>query len=172
MHGAEGENPLVGIGQFAQARVEQRLLAEGLLGQQVLAALGELDLDILHGKLDDPFHQRATGAGVVGQHRGHLLEVALHAAPERRQRLCVALDEEGEGVGDEIVDVLEVVGGGRQRHLGLGGHRAVAHGPYAVADDQAHGGIENRLAPLLADLAAGLAAARRRARGHPCRPGG
>ncbi|MGV8488869.1 hypothetical protein ACV34S_34985, partial [Pseudomonas aeruginosa] len=37
-------------------------------------------------------------------------------------------------------------------------HRAVAHGPYAVADDQAHGGIENRLAPLLAALAAGLAA--------------
>ncbi len=63
MHGAEGENPLVGIGQFAQAWVEQRLLAEGLFGQQVLAALGELDLDILHGQLDDPLHQQATGAG-------------------------------------------------------------------------------------------------------------
>ncbi|MCY1549774.1 hypothetical protein D9M68_859680 [compost metagenome] len=34
----------------------------------------------------------------------------------------------------------------------------MAHGTHAITDDDAHGGVEDRLAALLAALAAGLAA--------------
>ena len=77
---------------------------------------------------------------------------------ELRKARQYALDELGEGIGDQVIDVLEIVGRGRQGYLRLGRHSAMAHGAHAIAHDDAHGGIENRLTALLAALTTGLAA--------------
>jgi len=125
----------------------------------VLAAFVELDHDVLDRQLDDIRGQLAARLWVVlGEAGGHGLEVTLDAAPEGRQGFGATLDEEREGIGDEVLDVLEVVGGGGQRHAGLGGHGTVAYGADAIAHDDPQGGVEDRLAALLAALAAGLAA--------------
>ena len=69
-----------------------------------------------------------------------------------------ALDKLSEGVGDQVIDVFEVIGSRRQRYFGLSGHRAVAYGTHAFTHDNTHGGIENGLAALFTALSAGFAA--------------
>ncbi|SPO59752.1 protein of unknown function [Pseudomonas inefficax] len=113
---------------------------------------------------------------VVGSHACYFVSQpcpCLRAAVTLRQQLAqhhlgigpqlghvggAAFDILGEGIGEQVLDVLEVIGGGRQWHTGLGGDGAVAHATYAIAHDNAHGGVEDQLATLFAALAGSLAA--------------
>ncbi|MCY1551694.1 hypothetical protein D9M68_880400 [compost metagenome] len=124
----------------------------------MLAILVELHQHVLDRHIDDAVRQFLARLRVARQPGRDLLQRTLDAGPECRQLFSVAFDELREGIGDEVLDILEVVGGRRQRHAGLGRHRAMAHGPDAVTDDDAHGGVEDRLAALLATFAGGLAA--------------
>src|SRR5690606_6437561 len=76
---------------------------------------------------------------------------------EVAQARRATLDVESEGIGDQITDVLEVIGGRRQRHSRLGGNRTVPDGAHTIADDDPHGGVEDRLAANLTTSANGLA---------------
>ncbi|CAI8911215.1 hypothetical protein EMIT0P74_40135 [Pseudomonas sp. IT-P74] len=143
--------------QFGQAWVEQCLLTKRLLGHQMLPAIDQLPVNVIG-------HQPCN---VVGQLRArlraaiatvdHLAQQALVVHPQLAHVRRTAFHVLGEGIGEQVIDILEIVSGRRQWHLCLGGHRTVPYSPYAVTHDNAHGGIQDFLSSLFAALSAGLA---------------
>jgi hypothetical protein len=58
-----------------------------------------------------------------------LLKLRLNPSPERRYLRRAALDKQRKGVGNQVVDALKIVAGGRQWHARLCRHGAVAQAP-------------------------------------------
>ncbi len=140
-----------------QARVEQGFLAKRLLGHQVLAPVVQLALNVLGSQPGDVIGQlrpRTRTAIAIGN---HLAQQAFVVLPQFGHVGRTALDVLGKGIGQQVIDILEIVGGGRQRHPRFGSHRPVSHATHTVTHDNPHGGVENVLPPLLTALPAGLA---------------
>jgi hypothetical protein len=131
---------------------------KGLFGDEMIALFRHLVVD----ERDRHLHQHVDQlipAGRILQHiRIELLQGREGLLTEGIDHLRHGLfGEERKGIGDQILDVLEVIGGRGQRHLGLIGHGPVAYIADAVAHDNAQRRLQNILAPLLTARAAGLA---------------
>ncbi|MNZ99044.1 hypothetical protein D3C78_1183540 [compost metagenome] len=146
------------LDQFGQARAQQRLLAKGLLGHQEVATVVQLALHIVGHHFRHFIGQTCPALRAVVALREQLAQQHLGVLPQFGHVGRTAFHILGEGIGEQVFDVFEIVGGRRQRHPGLGRHRAVTHATHPLANDNAHGRVENVLAALLAALAAGLAA--------------
>ena len=147
----------MGTYQHRQPRVDQCGLMKSLLGHQLVAAGEQLALKVIGGHPCNIIGQqppRPVAAIALGH---HFPQLAFGALPQLGHKGRTALHILGEGVVDQVIDILEVIRGCRQRHPRFGGHRPMAHAPHAVAYDDAHGSIENQLAALLAAMPAGLA---------------
>ncbi len=141
-----------------QARVKQRFLTERLLGHQMLATVDQLPMDIIGHQPRNIVGQLRTRLRAAIATDDHLTQQTFVVDPQFGHIGRAAFDVLGEGIGEQVIDVLEVIRGGRQRHTGLGRYRTVAHGTHAITHDNAHRRVENDLSTLFTALSAGLAA--------------
>ncbi|MNE34543.1 hypothetical protein D3C80_1282700 [compost metagenome] len=144
--------------QFGQARVEQRLLTERLLGHQMFATIDQLPVNVIGHQPCNVVRQFRACLRAAIATGDHVAQQALVVHPQLAHVRRTAFHVLGEGIGEQVIDILEIVSGRRQRHLRLGGHRTVPDGTHAIAHDNAHRGVENVLSTLLTALSAGLAA--------------